>query len=74
MGPVRTVYLGQFTEDHAARIAAALDRAGITWWAKRSGRLIRLLFVGEWGVRLFVAADALDRARAIVERVLAEDR
>jgi len=62
---VSTVYLGQFTEAHADAIAKGLEEAGIVWWHKQSGRLTRLLFAGDWGVRLFVDAKRLEDARRI---------
>jgi hypothetical protein len=62
---ISTVYLGQFAEDRAERIARALERAGILFWEKRAGRIARFLFIGEWGVRLFVDASRLEEARAI---------
>ena len=60
-----TVYLGQFTHDSAERIAAALEDRGIAWWQKQSGAFARFVFAGEWGVRLFVAADREHEARQI---------
>ena len=47
-------YLGQFTDDSADAITAAFDEADIAWSAKVSGRFTRLIFAGDWGVRLFV--------------------
>jgi hypothetical protein len=66
---VSTVYLGQFTDEHAEAIAKGLEEAGIVWWHKQSGRLTRVLFAGDWGVRLFVDAKRLDEAREIAARV-----
>lgn len=68
---VSTTYLGQFTEEHAEAIAKALAEAGIVWWHKASGRLVRTLFAGDWGVRLFVDSSRLDEAREVVRRVAA---
>jgi hypothetical protein len=62
---VATVYLGQFTERHAEAIAKALEEAGITWWQKQAGRFAKVLFAGDWGVRLFVDESRLDEAREI---------
>jgi hypothetical protein len=62
---VETVYLGQFTEQHAEAIAKALDEAGITWWQKQAGRFAKVLFAGDWGVRLFVDEVRLEEAREI---------
>lgn len=64
---VSTVYLGQFTEDHAEAIAKALEDAGIVWWQKGAGRVAKILFAGDWGVRLFVDEKRLEEARAIAK-------
>lgn len=66
---VRTVELGQFTDDHAEAIAAKLVAADIVWWHKDHGRLTRLVFAGDWGVRLFVDRARLDEARALATEV-----
>jgi hypothetical protein len=63
----RTVYLGQFTWEHANKIAGDLEEAGITWWVKNPGTL-SYVFFREWGPRLFVDRDRLDEARAIAAR------
>jgi hypothetical protein len=68
---VSTTYLGQFTEEHAQAIAAALEDSGIVWWHKASGRLVRFLSAGDWGVRIFVDASRLDDAKDVVRRVAA---
>jgi len=62
---VSTVYLGQYTEAHAEAIAKALEEAGIVWWQKGAGRVAKILFAGDWGVRLFVDEKRLDEAREI---------
>ncbi|MFY9586383.1 MAG: DUF2007 domain-containing protein [Actinomycetota bacterium] len=64
---VSTVYLGQYTEAHAEAIAKALEDAGIVWWQKGAGRVAKILFAGDWGVRLFVDEKRLDDARAIAK-------
>lgn len=69
---VSTVYLGQFTDERAARIAKALEEAGIIWWQKGSGRLTRFFFMGDWGVRLFVDRSRLPEAQEIA-RVSSEE-
>ena len=63
---MRTVYLGQFDHDHAETIAAALEEAGIPWTYKQFGRLTKLFFAGDWGVRMFVDASRVEEARALV--------
>lgn len=69
MDDVRTVELGQFTDEHAEAIAERLEDARIVWFAKSSGRFGRLLFAGDWGVRLFVDQDRLDEARRAAAEV-----
>ena len=66
---VSTTYLGQFTEEHAEAIAGALDEAGIVWWHKASGRLVRFFSTADWGVRLFVDKSRFDEAKDVVRRV-----
>lgn len=63
-----TIYLGQFTWDHANEIAGELEEAGIGWWAKNPGTLAYVFF-REWGPRLFVERDRYDEARAIAARI-----
>ncbi len=70
-GPVRTVYLGRFTHEHANEIAGELERAGISWWAKNPGTL-SYVFFNEWGPRLFVDRARLEEARAIAARIAPE--
>lgn len=69
MTGARTVYLGQFSHERAEAIAERLEGAGIGWWHKQSGPLTRFLFMGDWGVRLFVDRDRLEDARAVVGQV-----
>lgn len=64
---VSTVYLGQYTREHANAIAAELEQAGIVWWYKDPGFLSRLW---EYGVRLFVDRAHLEEAQAIAERIV----
>jgi hypothetical protein len=71
---MRTVHLGQFTDDNAGKVVEALDEAGITHWVKRAGGFSRFFFAGEWGVRVFVDADRRDEAVAIADRTLGHDR
>ena len=68
-GGVATVQLGQFTDDHADAIAAALDAAGIPHWSKRFGRVVRLLSDAAWGTRLFVDQADVERASAIAAEI-----
>jgi hypothetical protein len=66
---LRTIYLGQFTHEHAEKIAEALEEAGIAWTYKQFGRLTNLFFAGDWGVRMFVDAARVEEARTIVSRL-----
>lgn len=66
---VKTVYLGQFTWEHAEAIAKELEEAGITWWHKQSGSIMQFISRADWGVRLFVEESRLTDAQAIVKRV-----
>lgn len=68
---VETVYLGQYTWDNANRIAERLEDAGIVWWHKQSGSIMRILSAQDWGVRLFVDKSRLDEARTIAAEVCA---
>ncbi len=65
---IRTVYLGQYTWEHANQIAEALEESGIAWWCKNPGTL-SYTFLMEWGPRLFVDRDRLDEARAIASEI-----
>ena len=67
---VRTVHLGGYTHEHAEKIAAQLEEAGIVWWYKAPGFLSQ---IWESSVRLFVDRDRLDEAKAIADAVLAGD-
>lgn len=72
MADVRTVQLGQFTDAKAETVAAALQRAGIVWWHKSSGRYTRILSAGDWGTRLYVDATRLDEAQQLAREALSE--
>jgi hypothetical protein len=63
---VTTVYLGQYTHEHANDIAGLLEAAEISWWYKAPGPISSLW---EHGVRLFVDRERLDEAREIAGRV-----
>lgn len=65
----RSVYLGQFTDENAERVVAALDEAGIEVRTKSSGSFTRLLFAADWGVRIFVPDTERERAREIAGRI-----
>jgi hypothetical protein len=65
---ITTIYLGQFTWEHANRIAEQLEEAGIVWWVKNPGTWSFVLF-REWGPRLFVDRERLEEARTIAERI-----
>lgn len=66
---ITTRQLGQFTDEHAEEIAGRLEQAGIVWWHKTHGRLMRTLSFQDWGTRLFVDETRLDEARVIAEEV-----
>lgn len=70
MSDIRTVHLGQFTDEHANEIAGELEKARIVWWYKQPGYFARLW---EKGTRLFVDAARLEEAQAIARRVLQAD-
>ena len=72
MARIRTVQLGQFVDENAERILEQLEAAGIEHWAKRAGGLTRLLSAADWGTRIFVDADALERAQRIAAEVTEE--
>lgn len=61
-----TIYLGQFTDEHADEIVDALDDHGIRWHAKSSGAIVRFVFAADWGVRLFVDRDRAQEAWDLV--------
>jgi len=64
---VRTVQLGQFSDEHGEQIAAELEKADITWWYKQPGMFSR---IWEWGVRIYVDRERLDEAQAIARALL----
>lgn len=67
---IETVYLGQFTWEHANAIAERLEQADIEWWHKQSGAIMRVLSAADWGVRLFVDRRRLDDAREIAREIV----
>jgi hypothetical protein len=67
---VRTVYLGEYTHEHAEAIVGALEARGIVWWYKQPGMITSLW---EHGVRVFVDRAKVDEARAVADEVLAAD-
>jgi len=66
---MKTVYLGQFTDEVANLIGAELEEAEIGWSYKQAGFVTKVFFMGEWGTRLFVESSRLEEARGIAERV-----
>jgi hypothetical protein len=70
----RSAYLGQFPDDMANTIAGELEAAGILWSYKQAIWITQILFLGEWGTRMFVDAERLDDAKEIVERVRSMER
>lgn len=67
---VHTLYLGQFTTEHADAIGRELEVRGIVWWSKEPGFLSR---VWERGVHLFVDRAKFDEAQAVAELVLNDE-
>jgi hypothetical protein len=66
---LKSAYLGQYTDEVANEIAAALEHADIMWSYKQAGSLTRIFFMAEWGTRLFVDSSRLDEARAIAKEI-----
>ena len=64
---IKTVELGQFTNEHANDIAGKLEAAEIVWWYKQPGYFSS---IWEKGTRLFVDQTRLEDAQAIAARVL----
>ncbi len=64
---IRTVYLGEYTHEHAEAIAGRLEEAEILWWYKAPGVFSQ---IWEHGVRLFVDRDRVEEARGIADRVV----
>ena len=62
---VRTTYLGEFTAEHAVRIATQLDEEDIDWWTKEPGYISRIWW---HGVRLF--GDVCQHAREVARGVI----
>ncbi len=67
---VKSVYLGQYTDEVANVIAEELEQAQIGWSYKQPGFFTRAFFAGEWGTRMFVEEDKLMDARTIADRVV----
>ena len=63
---VTTVYLGQYTREHANAIAGELEDRNITWWYKEPGFFSQ---IWEYGVRLFVDREHLEEAKEIAARI-----
>jgi hypothetical protein len=66
---VKSVYLGQYTDEVANLIAGELERAKIAWSYKQAARFTKIFFMGEWGTRLFVEDERIEEAREIAERI-----
>lgn len=64
---IKTVQLGQFTDEHANEIAGRLEKAEIVWWYKQPGYFSS---IWEKGTRLFVDESRLEEARLIARDVL----
>lgn len=68
--PTRYVLLGQYLEHNADAVAKALETAGIGFCVTRAGQLTQTLFMGEWGVRIFVDRDSHDTAKTLAAGVI----
>ncbi|MEX2532661.1 MAG: hypothetical protein WD360_01705 [Nitriliruptoraceae bacterium] len=66
----RFVLLGQYLDPNAAIVAEALETAGIPFYITRAGALTQSLFMGEWGVRIFVGRDTHTAAQALADSVV----
>jgi len=66
----RFVLLDQYLEPNAEMVAEALQTAGIPYYITRPGALTQSLFIGEWGVRIFVERDTQAAARTLADRVV----
>lgn len=66
----RYVLLGQFLDENAARISDALHDAAVRHYTTRASAVTQTLFMGEWGVRIFVEQAQHDHAHAIVAAVV----
>lgn len=66
----RFVLLGQYLDPNAAVVAEALETAGIPFYITRAGALTQSLFMGEWGVRIFVERDTQAAAKTLADSVV----
>ena len=69
MTALKTVHLGQFTDQHANEIAGELEKRGIDWWYKQPGFFSR---IWERGTRLFVDSSRLEEARSVAQAVVSK--
>lgn len=67
---MKSVYLGQYTDEVANVIAEELEQSQIGWSYKQAGWVTKIFFLGEWGTRMFVDSDRLDEAQKIADRVV----
>lgn len=72
MSRPRTVLLGQFEDDNAERIVERLHEVEIPYWIKRTGGLARVLFAGDWGIRIFVDESRLEEAQTVARDILGD--
>jgi len=68
---VRTVHLGEFLPEHAARIGDELNARGIAWWTKDPGAISR---IWQLGIEMFVDRDRLEEAVQVAANVSADPR
>ena len=66
----RYVLLGQYLEENAEAVAEALAAAEIRHYTTRASAITQTLFMGEWGVRIFVEQQDKDRAATIARGIV----
>lgn len=66
----RFVLLGQYLDPNAQTVAQALETADIPYYITRAGALTQSLFMGEWGVRIFVEREMYAAAKSVADSVI----
>lgn len=62
--------LGQYLDENAQVVVEALTAAQIPHYTTRASAITQTLFMGEWGVRVFVRQSDKDRAATIARGVV----